>query len=195
MCTKWFLGTGGGDGRSTMFESWDDAKLDKYKIRDETYDHTDVAARPSILVNNYHSHRQPYLTMIFLWDEMVNFLLSSRYDPLNAGTGEAGMPKVGDNECDSIVDDMSRRTVSPIHRRGKRGKNTKKEGGMKETMIEIVNLIKNSTTAKEPSQTPSSVSTIKSGCSMILDKLNGTHDRYMAHLQCLKDNDLLTAER
>ena len=66
---------------------------------------------------------------------------------------------------------------------------------MKETMIEIVNLIKNTTTSKEPSQTPSSVSTTKSGCSMTLDELNGTHDRYMAHLQCLKDNDLLTPER
>ena len=66
---------------------------------------------------------------------------------------------------------------------------------MKETMIEIVNLIKNTTTTKEPSHTPSSVSTTKSGCSLSLDELNGTHDRYMAHLQCLKDNDLLTPER
>ena len=109
--------------------------------------------------------------------------------------GEAGMPKVDKYECDSIVDDLSCRTISPTKRRGRRGKHAKNEGGMKDTMIEIVNLIKNTTTTKEPSLTPSSVSTTKSGCSMTLDELNGTHDRYMAHLQCLKDNDLLTPER
>ena len=108
MCTTWFLGTGGGNGWSTMFQSWDDAKLDKYNVSDELYDHTDVAARPNIFVNNYHSHRQPYLTMIFLWDEAVNFLLSSRYDPMKAGTGEAGMPRGGENDSDSIQDDTSR---------------------------------------------------------------------------------------
>lgn len=54
MCTKWMLGTGGGDGRSTMFESWDDKKLNKYNVTKDTYDHTDVQSRPSILVNNYH---------------------------------------------------------------------------------------------------------------------------------------------
>ena len=31
--------------------------------------------------------------MIYLWDEEVAFLLSSRYEPLKAGTGEAGMPR------------------------------------------------------------------------------------------------------
>ena len=30
---------------------------------------------------------------------------------------------------------------------------------------------------------------------MTLDELNGTPGRYMAHMQCLKDNDLLTPER
>jgi len=34
--------------------------------------------------------------MIFLWDEQVSFLLSSRYETLKAGTGEAGIPKDGD---------------------------------------------------------------------------------------------------
>ena len=114
MCTKWFLGTGGGDGRSTMFESWDDEKMKKYNITEDSYDHTDVGSRPSILINNYHTHRQPYLTMIFLWDEQVSFLLSSRYEALNAGTGEAGMPKVGNDQVDSDMDeDGSMRYASP----------------------------------------------------------------------------------
>ena len=52
MYTKWFLGTGGGDGPSTIFESWDDGKLKRYNVTEETYDHTDVGACPSILVDN-----------------------------------------------------------------------------------------------------------------------------------------------
>ena len=91
MITKWFLRTVGGDSCSTFFENWDDAKFDKYSINPDEYDHTNIVERPSILIDNYHNHRSPYLTMIYLWDEKVDFLLSSRYDPLTAGTGEAGM--------------------------------------------------------------------------------------------------------
>ena len=84
-------GVGGGDGRSTLFENWDAVKLEKYDIDPDEYDHTNMASRPSILIDNYHTHKTPYLTMIFLWDEKVDFLLSSKYDPLDAGTGEAGL--------------------------------------------------------------------------------------------------------
>ena len=69
-----------------------------------------------------------------------------------------------------------------------------KDNGIKDTMVEIVNLIKSTTAAKEPSHTPSTVTTTTS-TEMTLEELNGTHDRYMAHLKCLKDNDLLTPER
>ena len=92
------MGTCGGDDRSTMFEAWDDEKLEKYNVTEDTYDHIDIRSRPSILINNYHTHRQPFFTTIFLWDEQVSFLLSSKYEALNAGTGDAGMPKVGDEE-------------------------------------------------------------------------------------------------
>ena len=91
MITKWFLGTSGGDGRSNFFENWDDAKFNTYSIDSDEYDHTKMAERHSILIDNYHNHRHPYLTMIYLWDEKVDFLLSSRYDPLRADTSEAGI--------------------------------------------------------------------------------------------------------
>ena len=117
MCTKWFLGTGGGDGRSTMFEAWDDEKLQKYNVTEDTYDHTDIRSRPSILINNYHTHRQPFLTMIFLWDEQVSFLLSSKYEALKAGTGEAGMPKVGDEDIDSDDDEDGTKGYPPPTKR------------------------------------------------------------------------------
>ena len=65
MITKWFLGTGGGDGRSTFFKNWDEAKFDKYEIDPEEYYHSKIVDRPSILIDKYHTHRTPYLTMIF----------------------------------------------------------------------------------------------------------------------------------
>ena len=68
----------------------------------DAYDHTNVSERPIILINNYHNHRHPYLTMIILWDEKVNCLLSSRYDPLKVGLGEAGIPREEDDKEDSV---------------------------------------------------------------------------------------------
>ena len=74
MTTKWFLGTGGGDGRSTFFENWDDAKFIKYAIDPDDYDHTNMAERSSILIDNYHNHRNLYLTMIYFWDKKWIFI-------------------------------------------------------------------------------------------------------------------------
>ena len=56
MITKWFMGIGGGDGRLTFFENWDEAKFEKYEIDPEEYDHTNIADRPSILIDNCHEN-------------------------------------------------------------------------------------------------------------------------------------------
>ena len=196
MCTKWFLGTGGGDGQSTMFESWDDAKLTKYNINVDEYDHTDVAERPTILIDNYHTHRQPYLTMIFLWDERVNFLLSSRYDPLKAGTGEAGMEIDEDDEDDVSTSELSSsyssaRRRSPKKTRQMKGKGKRNDGGIKETMSEIVNLIKSS--SSNVSLSPSVGNSKTTGLTLL--DLNSLDDKHVGHLIFLKDNDMLTETR
>ena len=67
--------------------------MELYGVDLDTYDHHDILNRPSILINNYHKHMYPYLTLIHLWDETKSFLLSSRYDPLNSGKGEVGLPR------------------------------------------------------------------------------------------------------
>ena len=64
---KWHKGTGGGSGLATEFEEWIDAKLEKYNIDLENYDHTDVVTRPAVLINGYCKKRIPYLTVIHLW--------------------------------------------------------------------------------------------------------------------------------
>ena len=121
MMTKWFLGTGGRDGRSTLFENWDAVKLEKYDIDPDEYDHTNMASRPSILINNYHTHKTPYLTMIFLWDEKVDFLLSSKYDPLDTGTGEAGIVQDEDTSFNGSISGHTS-SSSSIRRRSPKAK-------------------------------------------------------------------------
>ena len=60
------LRDGGKDDQSTLFEHWDIAKLDKYNIDLDDYDHTDIAEKPIILIDNYHNRKNPYLAMIYL---------------------------------------------------------------------------------------------------------------------------------
>ena len=49
----WFKGTGGGSGVTLMFENWSSKKQNKYDIDPSIYDHSDIKARPSILIDNY----------------------------------------------------------------------------------------------------------------------------------------------
>ena len=77
------------------------------------YDHHDASSRPIILINEYHNHRHPYLTMIHLWDEMMDFRLASRCDPLNIGKEEAGMPREDDTASALSSSGSGRRSKSP----------------------------------------------------------------------------------
>ena len=88
---NWFKGTGGGSGDRTLVEGRSDGKLDKYQIDVNTYDHTDIKIRPAVLFQGYCRDKVPYLTVINLWDEKVDFLLSSRHDPIKIGIREPGM--------------------------------------------------------------------------------------------------------
>jgi len=62
---NWFKGTGGGTGDSTLFEGWLDEQLEKYNINPDTYDHTNIATRPAIMMEGYCTQRVPFLTVFF----------------------------------------------------------------------------------------------------------------------------------
>ena len=87
---EWNKGTGGGPGIDAAFQSWNDEKFDKYDVDVETYDHTDIASRPTVLFQMYSRQKVPFLTVIRMWDKMSDFLLSSKHDPLTIGSGEIG---------------------------------------------------------------------------------------------------------
>ena len=83
-----------------------------------------MAERPSILIDNYHNHRNPYLTMIYIWDEKLDCLLASRYDPLKAGSGEAAMPRHNKESISAL----SRTTSSARKRSPRRKPKIRKDG-------------------------------------------------------------------
>ena len=74
-----------------MFEGWSANKLSKYDIDLDTYDHSEIANRPAILVQCYSNHKSPFLTVIHLWDKFADYVLSSRHNPINISLGEPGM--------------------------------------------------------------------------------------------------------
>ena len=82
----WNKGTGGGSGLDTEFETWDKNKFSKYNVDLPNYNHTNIAERPLILFHLYAKTKEPYLTVIRLWDKSVDNILCSKYDPIDIAT-------------------------------------------------------------------------------------------------------------
>ena len=79
-------------------KDWMTKKLSQHNIDPDTYGHTDISNRPSLLIQNYSKQRVPCITVIHLRDTRADFLFASRHDPLNIGQGEPGMDYSGDND-------------------------------------------------------------------------------------------------
>ena len=200
MCTKWFLGTGSGDGRTSMFENRDDAKYEKYGVDKNTYDHHDILNQPTILINNYHKHRYPYLTMIHLWDESKSFLLSSRYDPLHSGKGESGMPR--DDESISVLSSSSSnrrlkrsnrgrdKSKSPNH---KDKSDNSSSGSIRDTMREMITLLAKNAT--EPPTVKQSKDVPDDSSNTSIEHWYKLYDKHVNHMKFLKENELFTGQR
>ena len=184
-CLKeWFKRTGGGSGLATEFESWDEAKLEKYKVDLTTYDHTDLAARPAILMNLYVKQKEPYVTFIHIWDTKTDHLLSSRYDPLNIGDGEPGMTS---SSC----------ATKSSSKGNKRGSRKRTSDDAQNEMKDVLNTVLKLCGSSEASRT-NSVSSVsntsnvtnnnksKSLEDMSLDELYKLMDQYKEHLKFLE---------
>ena len=151
------------------------------------YDHHDVSSRPIILINEYHNHRYPYLTMIYLWDEMVDFLLSSRCDLLNVGKGDVGMPCEDDTESAPSSSAPSRRSKSPKSKppRHKQNKNNK-DSGIEETMKEMIESITDSCAQEKSSSNQNHNYKIKT---LKLGDCYKLYDKHLMHMRFLKENN------
>ena len=145
-CLKeWHKGTGGGSGLAIEFESWDKCKFEKYSVNPDDYDHTDISSRPPILMNLYAKQKQPYVTLIYLYDKKSNHLLSSRYDPIKIGMGEPGISCKTSNTNTSSITSPSVSTSNTKRKRQNPEKATAELADVMNTMMKFcTNDIKNS---------------------------------------------------
>jgi len=125
--------------------------LEKYNIEPDTYDHINISPRPAVTMEGYCPQKVPFLTVIFMWDKKVDFLLSSRHDPITIGLGEPGMSTVSIDNVDN-VSAITSDTCTGSPRR--RGPNNKKKGattmeGVDTMVSKVMDYLKKSNSENE----------------------------------------------
>ena len=185
----WFKGTGGGSGAATMFEGWSQEKLEYFGIDNDTYDHTDVANRPAIMIESYGKQKVPFLTVIFLWDKMSDFLLSSKHDPLHLGTGEPGMYDPTDTSVITNVDSISTVSTSPKKGKKKRMFNNVDSvmGDTMKSVVDLCEVISKGNKVVEKTEPKTSDYLVEN---LSMDDLYKLIEQHKLHLLFLKENDL-----
>ena len=178
---EWHKGTGGGSGLETEFEQWGDEKFEKYGIDHDDYDHTDVGSRPLVLFNLYSKCKEPYLTVIRLWDNQFSNLLCAKYDPISLGSGEVGMN-------DDIIDDTSSCTSS-IKCKKRKGVVTESALGLGDVLQSIKTLC--DTNKSTPVATNTQEKKRKGIEHMTLDDLYKAVEQYKRQLKFLEEMDML----
>ena len=107
---------------------------------------------------------------------------------MTAGTGEAGMPR----EDEESISELSG-TTSSVRKKSPKRKNklTKDgkggDGGINESMMAIVKLLKTTIKNKKPPAVKEST--------LSLSDLNSLYDKHVSHMSFFKDNDLLMDEK
>ena len=177
----WHKGTGGGSGLETEFEKWDDDKFQKYNIEHDDYDHTNIASRPLVLFNLYSKSKEPYLTVIRLWDNAVENLLCAKYDPIYIGIGEVGMNNDSHSDYSSCT--------SPT-------KQKKRKGEATENAIELGDVLKSIHQLCDSNKSNPVVANIqekkRKGIEyMSLEDLYQAVEQYKRQLEFLKEMDML----
>ena len=179
-----------------MFEGWSDSKLEHFDINPDTYDHTDVKSRPAVLIENYSKQKVPFLTIIHMWDQLSDCLLSSRHDPLALGSGEPGMYDPTDNTS-VITNGDSISVSSPV--RGRKGKNKRGIDSvdlvMGNTMKSVVDLCevlaKGNKVAEKSTPKPSDYYVDN----LTMDDLYKLIEQHKLHLLFLKENNLCSDDK
>ena len=187
--TDWHMGTGGGSGLDIEFEKWDEDKFDRYKINPEDYDHTDVSQRPLVLFDMYTKAKEPFLTVIRLWDNMSDNILCAKYDPLNIGEGEAGM------ECSTLGSvDSSTIATTPSSSRKRKNTNDPPVGiqDVMKSMTDLCHTYKSSISKVEKEKNTNKKETGVD--SMSLKDLYEAIDQYKKHILFLKEMDMCSEE-
>ena len=129
--------------------------------------------------------------MIFLWDELKDYILPSEYDQLSIGTGEAGVGKVADDddELSAITDSMSSKTKSS---RSKSTNNKKAKSGIDHEARDMVKMVVSLVMDDNQSKSSESNNDIEN---QSLSNLTELYKMYMSNLKFHKENGTLSKER
>ena len=176
----WYNGAGGGSGLSNEFETWDTSKYEKYGINPDTYNHSDIASRPAVLMNLYSGNRQPFLTVIHIWDKMCDGLLASKHNPLTIGRGEPGITS------SASISTLSNTSTSS-------SRQTHLEDSAK-TFNSAMTSFMDMCNPKKTSSKDNQASQVKDYHSMTIDELYKLVEYQKNHLIFLKDKGMLSNE-
>ena len=196
---NWHKGTGGGSGLDTMFESWSEEKMNKFDIDLTVYDHTDVTNRPAILIDSY-TRKKPYLTVIYMWDKVHDLILSSKYDPLKKGRGEAGLRRDTDDLSTTSALSSSGASKSSKRSTSRSPARTKPTDGptaMASMVSEVIKAVyKNEATSSQSvNKKKSKVAPATRLEEQTLPDLMMLVEKHQKYLMFLKDCGMLTDER
>ena len=120
----------------------------------------------------------------------MDFLLSSKYDPLDAGTGEAGLNLDGEG---SVSGNTS--SGSSIRRRSPKPKIKVRKAKQIETHKSISDSIKAIETLLNTNKKEEKKAAVVNEARTSLADLNTLYDKHVSHLKFMKENDLLTDEK
>ena len=165
-------------------------KINKYDVDPAIYDHSDIKSRPSILIDNY-AKKKKYLTMIFLWDELKDYILASKYDPLSIGTGEAGMSN-GNDDDDEVSDMTECNSTKTKSSRSKSPNPKKKKIGIEDEAREMVKTVVSLVMDDTQSRSSGGTNEIEQ---QSLGDLTELYKMYMSNFKFHKDNGTMSKER
>ena len=147
-------------------------------------------------MEGYCSQKIPFLTVIFLWDKNVDFLLSSRHDPLKIGQGEPGMGPTTNrtsNTVSMITTDASTGT-STKKIKSKLKKLTATAEELQDMIKNMVSLVKSAGKTNEPRVVPKDEGTLLLE-NRPINELLSLIDQHNKHLTLLKEMGMLSDEK
>ena len=125
-----------------------------------------------------------------MWDEVVDYILSSKYDPLDKGTGEAGLRDDGDASLSELstlskTSKTSRRKTSPP---------TNATDSMATMVKEVITAVMMKDDPKPKKKKSKKKGPMKMEDQSLQDLMQ-LIEKHQQYLNFLSDNDMLTEER
>ena len=148
-----------------------------------------MSQRPLVLFDMYTKAKEPFLTVIRLWDNMSDNIMCAKYDPLNIGEGEAGM------ECSTLgsVDSSTISTTSSLSR--KRKLTNDPPVGIQDLTKSMTDLYYTYTSTVTKVKKVKNTNKKEMGVvSMSLKDLHEAIDQYKTHIVFLKEMDICSEE-